>query len=145
MFTCHYVKETTHVLLDQKSATTPLRSSHVAAAPLCVVFSLLAALAVRLGHVSGIPAYLLAILPALPILGAILATGIYLDEEKDEFQRNLLVQSLLGGIGATLATTNIWGNLESFARAPHLDLIWIYPLFWIFVLVSYPIIWLRYK
>ena len=114
-------------------------------APLCIVFSLAAGLGVKLGHLTGLPAYLLAVLPALPILGAIFYTGVYLDEEKDVFQRNLLVQSLLGGTGGTLAALQVWGNLEQLAGAPHLGLIWIYPMFWGFVLVSFPLVWLRYK
>jgi hypothetical protein len=115
------------------------------AAPLCILFSLAAALAVRHGHVTGVPAYLIAVFSALPILGAIVVTGLYLEEEKDEFQRNLLIQSMLAGIGATLAATEIWGNLENFIKAPHLDPIWVYPMFWVFVLLSYPVVRLRYR
>ena len=47
--------------------------------------------------------------------------GRFLAAEKDEFQRNVLIQCLLGGIGGTLTTTTIWGYLEDFAHAPHLD------------------------
>jgi len=114
-------------------------------AALCVLFSVVAALGFRLGHLTGVAAYLVAILPALPILGALMATGQYLAEEKDEFERNLLVQSLLGGIGGTLAATTIWGYLEDFAHAPHLHLIWIYPLFWLFVGISIPVVMRRYR
>ena len=115
------------------------------AAALCVLFALVAALAFRFGHLTGIPAYLVAILPALPIIGALIGTGAYLGEEKDEFQRNLLIQSLLGGIGITLSATTIWGYLEDFAHAPHLDLVWVYPLFWVFVVLSMPFVVLRYR
>src|SRR5579863_4718965 len=115
------------------------------AAALCILFALVAALAFRFGHLTGIAAYLVAILPALPIVGALIGTGAYLGEEKDEFQRTLLVQSLLGGIGITLSATTIWGYLEDFAHAPHLDLVWVYPLFWIFVVLSMPFVVLRYR
>jgi hypothetical protein len=117
------------------------------AAMLCVLFSALAAVAFRLGHghLAGAPAYLIAIVAALPIVGALAWTGAYLNEEKDEFQRNLFIQSLLGGIGATLATVTIWGYLEDFAHAPHLRLVWVYPLFWILVVAAFPIVWLRYR
>lgn len=115
------------------------------AALLCVLFSTAAGLGIRNGHLAGLAAYALAILPALPIVGALVVTGAYLNEEKDEFQRNLYIQSLLGGIAATLATTTVWGYLEDFAHAPHLRLAWVYPLFWIFVLVSFPVVWLRYR
>jgi hypothetical protein len=85
------------------------------------------------------------VLPALPLIGALVGTGAYLTEEKDEFQRNLLIQSLLGGIGATLAATTVWGYLEDFTHVPHLDLILVYPAFWLFVAFSIPVVKLRYQ
>ena len=112
---------------------------------LTVLFAVIAGLGIRFGHLRGIPAYLVAVLPALPIIGVIAAFGVFLDEENDEFQRNLLVQCLLGGIGGTLAVTTVWGYLEAFVHAPHLPAIWIYPIFWLFVLVSWPVVWRRYR
>jgi hypothetical protein len=104
-----------------------------------------AALAFRLYHLHGVAAYAVAVLPTLPILWVLAELGRYLAVEKDEFQRNVLIQCVLGGTGGTLATTTIWGYLEDFARAPHLDLVYVYPIFWLFVLVSYPVVTLRYK
>jgi fatty-acid desaturase len=115
------------------------------AALFCVLLSGAAALGIRYGHVTGVAAWVLAVVPALPIMGALVWTGAYLNEEKDEFQRNLYIQALLGGIALTLSLTTIWGNLEGFVHAPHLDLVWVYPLFWIFVLVAFPLVWLRYR
>ena len=66
------------------------------AAGLCVLGSIVAAAVFKLGHPHGVVAYLVAVLPALPIIGALVYTGVYLGEEKDEFQRNLLVKALLG-------------------------------------------------
>jgi len=112
---------------------------------LTVLFAVISGLGIRFGHLRGIAAYLVAVLPALPIIAVIVAFGIFLEEEKDEFQRNLLVQCLLGGIGGTLAATTVWGYLEAFVHAPHLPLMWIYPIFWLFVSVSYPVVRLRYR
>jgi hypothetical protein len=114
-------------------------------AALCVLFSLVAALVFRHSRPHGILSYLVAVLPALPIMGALIYTGVYLAEEKDEFQRNLLVQSLLGGTGGILAVTTAWGYMEDFARAPHLDLVWVYPLFWLFAGISYGLVRARYR
>lgn len=114
-------------------------------AGLCVLFAFVAAAGFIYGHLRGILAYLVAVLPALPIVGALIGTGAYLGEEKDEFQRNLFVQSLLGGIGGTLAATTMWGYLEDFAHVPHLRLILVYPLFWLFVCISYGVVRLRYR
>jgi hypothetical protein len=71
--------------------------------------------------------------------------GVFLEEEKDEFQRNLMVQALLGGIGGTLVATTVWGNLEAFVHVPHLQSIWIYPIFWLFVGLSTPVVLWRYR
>jgi hypothetical protein len=115
------------------------------AAGLCILFSLAAAFAFRFGHPSGVFAYPIAILPAVPIVGALVCTGTYLAEETDEFQRNLLVQSVLGGIGVTLSATTAWGYLEHFVHSPHFDAIWVYPIFWFATALSYPVVWLRYR
>jgi hypothetical protein len=114
-------------------------------AGLVVLLAVGAAAAFSFWHLKGLPAYFVAVLPALPILWLLVEMGRFLAAEKDEFQRNLLVQSLLGGIGGTLAITTIWGYLEDFARAPHLDLVYVYPIFWLFVCVSYPVVRLRYR
>ena len=114
-------------------------------AGLCIVFAKVTSMVFSHLHPTGIAAYLAAILPALPIVGAIVFTGLYLAEEKDEFERNLLVLSMLGGIGGTLAVTTIWGYLEDFAQAPRLDLILIYAMFWGFAGISYAVVWQRYR
>jgi hypothetical protein len=114
-------------------------------ASLVVVLAIGATAAFRLWHLKGLPAYAVAVLPALPVLWLLVEMGRFLAVEKDEFQRNILVQCVLGGTGGTLATTTIWGYLEDFAHAPHLDLIWVYPIFWLFVVASYPLVRLRYR
>jgi hypothetical protein len=112
---------------------------------LVVLLTAVAAVTFRWGHLHGALAYPAAVLPALPIVWVLFETGRYLAAEKDEFQRNLLVQCLLGGIGGTLAGTTIWGFLEDFTHAPHLDLMWVYPIFWLFVVLSMPVVIWRYR
>lgn len=104
-----------------------------------------AAIGFRIYHLRGFVAYVVAILPTLPILWVLVELGRYLAVEKDEFQRNVLVQCVLGGTGGVLATTTIWGYLEDFANAPHLDLVYVYAIFWLFVVVSYPVVRMRYR
>jgi hypothetical protein len=96
-------------------------------------------------HPSGPLAWLLAILPALAVIGQIVAFGLYLREEKDEFQVALGVQSMLWGIGGTLSVTVTWGFLENFLQLRHLDLIWIYPIFCALSGIAYGLQQLRYK
>jgi len=112
---------------------------------LVVLLTLVAALSFRVAHLRGPLMYPMATLPALPIIWVLIETGRYLAEEKDEFQRNVLVQCLLGGIGGTLALTTVWGNLEHFAQVPHLDLILIYAIFWFFAALTYPVVYRRYR
>lgn len=112
---------------------------------LCAVLSALASLAFRFGHLSGVLAWLTAILPALPIVGALAVTGLYLNAETDDFERTLFVQAILIGTGGTLALTTAWGYLEDYTHAPHLGLAWIYPIFWIFTGLAVPVVKLRYR
>ena len=110
-----------------------------------LAFSTIASLTLRFGHPHGVAVYFVAVLPAFPIMGALVVTGLYLAEEKDEFQRQLLVESVLGGIAITLAGTTVWGYLESFVHAPPLQAIWIYPIFWVAAGISFPFVWMRYR
>jgi len=114
-------------------------------AGLVLLLCLVAALTFRLTHLHGPLAYLVAVLPALPIVWVIAETGRYLVGETDEFQRNLYIQCILGGTGGTLALATTWGYLEDFARVPRLDLVWIYGIFWLFAAVTYPIVNRRYR
>ena len=96
-------------------------------------------------HPTGVLAWLLAILPAISITGLLAIFGLYLAEEKDEFQRFIGVQAMLWGIGGTLAVTTVWGFLENFVHVPHLQLILVFPIFWFFFGVSLPVLLARYK
>ncbi|MGB0063171.1 MAG: hypothetical protein WBP85_01900 [Terracidiphilus sp.] len=116
-----------------------------ASGALVVLFAVVAAAGFRLLHLHGVLAYLVAILPALPIQWALVAVGQYLSEEKDEFQRRLHVEYLLWGIGGTLSVTTVWGYLEDFVKVPRLDLIYIYPIFWLFVGLAMPVVGRRYR
>ncbi|MGC2583388.1 MAG: hypothetical protein WA399_14895 [Acidobacteriaceae bacterium] len=117
----------------------------MAAAVLCIAFSLAAVGGIRHGHVSGLSSYFLAVLPAIPIAWTLVITGAYLGEEKDEFQRTVYVQAILLGIAAMLAVVTAWGYMEDFGRAPHLRLAWVYPMFWIFVVAAFPLVRRRYR
>jgi hypothetical protein len=68
--------------------------------------------------------YLVAVLPALPIIGMFAAIGRFLVEERDEYQRMLLVRQSLVASGFALAIATVWGFLESFDLAPHVDAYW---------------------
>ena len=96
-------------------------------------------------HPKGPLAYLLAVLPALAIIGIIVTMGLYLAEEKDEFQRHLMIELLLWGLGGLLAFTSVWGFLESFTHVPHFQPVWTFTVFWICVGLSSPFLLRKYR
>jgi Kef-type K+ transport system membrane component KefB len=75
-------------------------------------------------HPSGPLAWLLAILPALPIMAIVAAMGRYLVEESDEYLRAMEVRKSLIATGFMLTVTTGWGFLQSFELLPHVDFYW---------------------
>lgn len=69
--------------------------------------------------------YLVAILPALPIIGIFVAIGRYLVEEQDEYVRTLMVRQTLWASGFSLSLATIWGFLDSFGLVGHADGYWV--------------------
>lgn len=65
--------------------------------------------------------YVVAILPALPIIGIFVAIGRYLVEEQDEYVRMLMVRQTLWASGFALSVATIWGFLENFDLVGHAD------------------------
>ena len=70
-------------------------------------------------------AYLVAILPAIPIIGIFAAIGRYLVEEQDEFVRMLMIRQTLWASGFALSAATIWGFLENFNLVGHADGYWV--------------------
>jgi uncharacterized membrane protein len=112
---------------------------------LYAVFSVLSTCGLLLWHPTSIVIWLLAVLPAIPIAMAMFLTGRYMSEERDDFQRAVLVQSLLGGIGATLVVTTAWGFLENYAHFQRMNILMLWPLYLVFVGISYGIVKTRYR
>lgn len=75
--------------------------------------------------VAGPLAYLVAILPALPIIGIFAAMGRYLHEEQDEYVRMLTVRQSLIATAFALSIATAWGFLESFDLVGRPDGYWI--------------------
>lgn len=69
--------------------------------------------------------YLVAVLPALPIIGVFVAVGRYLVEEQDEYLRMLMVRQTLWASGFALSLATIWGFLENFDLVDHIDAYYI--------------------
>lgn len=73
---------------------------------------------------TGIAAYALALLPALPVVGIIVAMGRYLVEEQDEYLRAMESRKALIATGFMLAVTTVWGFLQTFELLPRVDFYW---------------------
>lgn len=110
-----------------------------------IVLTFVVATCFRRFHPHGPLAYVLAVLPAVAIIGCIVTVGLFLAEEKDEFQRNLFIQSLLWGLGGVLAVTSVWGMLESFTHITHFQPSWTFTLFWMCVGISAPFLQRKYR
>jgi hypothetical protein len=68
--------------------------------------------------------YLLAALPALPVMAYFGIMGRYLAEEQDEYLRGITMIQALWATGLTLAAATLWGFLED-AGAPHLPMFYV--------------------
>ncbi len=77
---------------------------------------------------SGPVAVVVALLPALPLVGMIVAMARLIIDTQDEYQRMLHVRQMLVATGFTLAVCSVWGFLEEFGLVMHL------PAYWTFVL-----------
>jgi len=75
--------------------------------------------------VGGVLAWIVAILPALPIIGIFAAIGLYLVEEQDEYVRMLMVRQTLWASGFSLSIATVWGFLESFELVSHIEVYWV--------------------
>jgi hypothetical protein len=116
----------------RKSMTPPMRRylARFVPAMLAYVGVLFGSLwSIRHLHPQGPLLWGVAVAPALPIVVAIAAMGLYLVEETDEFLRTVLVQSMLWGIGAVMVFCTGWGFLENVELAPHLPVYLVFPMF----------------
>lgn len=75
----------------------------------------------RTDPVTGPLAYVLGILPALPVIGVFWAVGRLIVESKDEYQRMLLVRQTLVATAFAMAAATGWGFLENFDLVSHID------------------------
>lgn len=80
-------------------------------------------------HPRGTLAWVLALMPAMAIIGALVSSGFYVAEETDEFQRNLYIQSILWGVGGILVLTSVWGWLQIYTQVCNYPAIWTFPFF----------------
>ncbi len=74
----------------------------------------------RAEPVTGMLAYILALMPALPVIAIFWAFGRLLVETTDEYQRLLLIRQTLVATALSMATATGWGFLENYDLVPHI-------------------------
>jgi hypothetical protein len=98
----------------------------IAITTLCYLVTLFVAVHyVGHGIVTGVPAYVLGVLPGLSVAGFFWAVGRLIVEEKDEYLRMLLVRQALIATGFSLSLVTIWGFLENLDLVPHVDAFYV--------------------
>jgi hypothetical protein len=70
--------------------------------------------------ITGVAAYALGLLPALPVIGIFWAVGRLLIELDDEYQQMLMVRQILVATGCSMAAATGWGFLEQFNLVAHI-------------------------
>ena len=117
----------------------------VSAASIYVVLLLGVVWLHALHPVHGALAYALAVLPAIPVVGMVVAMGLYFREETDEVERSIRIENALWATGGTLALVTVWGFAELLAGAPHVGA-WIwFPVWAVFGSVADFFIRRRYR
>ncbi|MDO7844491.1 hypothetical protein [Sphingomonas immobilis] len=91
---------------------------------------LFATYAFRHHLLSGAIVYLIAVLPALPIIGMFVAMGRYITEETDEYQRLLLTRQMLWATGFALSVATVWGFLQAYDLIERVDGYWVVVLWY---------------
>ncbi len=94
-------------------------------------------------HPQGVLAWIIAILPSLPLLVFIWSMGRYLVEEKDEYLRQRMVMASLWATGILLAIATCYGFLESFMLVPRVPSWAAVPVWAIGLAIGNVIIWKR--
>jgi hypothetical protein len=89
--------------------------------------------------------WLLAIAPALPLLGAIVVMGLYYREETDELERAIASEAVLWATGALLAIATVWGFLEEFKLVVHVEAWAAFPIWAVGLGLAQALVRRRYR
>ncbi|WP_395644549.1 hypothetical protein [Terricaulis sp.] len=120
-----------------------IRDMAVAAA-LYVGFVFVAALIIRNLHPPQWALVVLAVLPTAPALLMLRAYVVYL-ASMDEFQRRMQTDAIVISTGIVVFGSFTYGFLESWANLPHIEMLWVFPIFCMIFGVTHIVIRLRNK
>jgi len=74
-------------------------------------------------------AYVLAISLALSLIGMIVTLAVVTTRQRDEFQKQLIIQSMTWGLCGMMSITTTWGLLEVFTDVRPLPILMNFPIF----------------
>ena len=92
---------------------------------------------------TGAALYVVAALPAVPVVALLAVVGFYLRDETDEFKRWQTVQAILWSIGFLMSLNTVMDFLRSFAAMPGLPPFWEFIIFWVGMAVAQSVLTLR--
>jgi hypothetical protein len=72
----------------------------------------------------------MAIAASLPLLGVFASWGRYLSEERDEYQRMMVVNRIVTATNVTMVVAVVWGFLQAFDAMALTQMYWI-PVVWV--------------
>jgi hypothetical protein len=96
-------------------------------------------------HPVGMELYVLAALPTIPIVCMLAVLGVYIARVKDEFQRAMMVRSLLWAIGGTLVVGVFAGYVRAFGGGLKLPAFTELVAFWVMYGIAHVIQMRRYR
>jgi hypothetical protein len=79
-------------------------------------------------HPTGAALVAISVAPSIPIIGAIVIMGLYVNEEPDEYLRRQMVVAMLGGTAVTLAVATVIGFLQIGKVLENVEAFWAFPL-----------------
>jgi hypothetical protein len=96
-------------------------------------------------HPVGAELYALAALPTIPIVCMLAVLAMYVARVRDEFQRAMVVRSLLWAIGATLAVGVFLGYVRDFGGVLRLPAFMELVAFWVMFGIAHVVQMRRYR
>lgn len=72
----------------------------------------------------------MAIAAAVPLLGVFGSWGRYVSEERDEYQRTMVVNRIVTATNVTMVVAIVWGFLQAFGAMDLTPMYWI-PVVWV--------------
>jgi peptidoglycan/LPS O-acetylase OafA/YrhL len=77
------------------------------------------------------------------MVAMLVAAAVGLARQRDEFQRKLLTEAMMWGVGGMLAITTVWGLLEVHTSIPKMEILMNFPIFMVITAIAKVVIFRR--